>query len=90
MLRRYWFIFYPEDRYGPRNYGVTSYSQTAAKQLLLKALCKLDILTNIAALNDQTEVIEDIDTRLLDQGHVMPNIGVVTFEGVWFPNLSLR
>jgi hypothetical protein len=38
-----------------------------------------------ASLNDTTKVIEDIDIRLLDQGHVIPNMGVVTFKGIWYP-----
>jgi hypothetical protein len=41
-----------------------------------------------ANLNDDTEVIEDIDISLLDQNHVIPNMGVVTFKGVWFPTLA--
>lgn len=40
-------------------------------------------------IDDNIEIIEDIDIRQLDQGHVIPNMGVVTFEGVWFPNLNL-
>jgi len=30
-----------------------------------------------------TEIIENIAIRLLDQGQVVPDIGVETFQGVW-------
>jgi hypothetical protein len=30
-------------------------------------------------------VKEDIDIRSLDQGKIIPNMGVVTHRGVWFP-----
>jgi hypothetical protein len=37
--------------------------------------------------NEVLEVVEDVDVRDLDQGHVVPNIGPVNFRGVWYPNL---
>jgi hypothetical protein len=30
-------------------------------------------------------VIEDVDISTLDQGHVIPNMEVTVFRGVWFP-----
>jgi hypothetical protein len=90
MLKRYWFIVFPEDRFGPRNFGVTAYSKILAKELIIESMIKLNLEEKIKTLNNNTEVIENIDIRLLDEGHVIPNMGVVTFEGVWFPNLSLR
>jgi hypothetical protein len=30
-------------------------------------------------------VIEDVDVRELDQGHVVPNMGDPTVRGVWYP-----
>jgi hypothetical protein len=89
-LKRYWFIVFPKDRFGPRNFGVTAYSKTNGKDLIVDSLNKLNLQQLIENLDDNTEVIENIDIRLLDPGHVIPNMGVVTFEGVWFPNLSLR
>ncbi|MCW2926654.1 MAG: hypothetical protein JWM86_622, partial [Thermoleophilia bacterium] len=32
------------------------------------------------------EVTEDVDVRDLDQGHVIPNMGVVVWRGVWYPS----
>jgi hypothetical protein len=89
-LRRYWFIAFPSDRFGPRNFGVTAYSKYEGKRLIVDSLKKLGLQQLTENLDDNIEVIEDIDIRLLDQGHVIPNMGVVTFEGVWFPNLNLR
>jgi len=85
-LKRYWFVIYPQFRYSQGNFGVTAYSITEARQLLKETLAKLHwpIPENL----DNAEVIENIDIRLLDQGHVIPNMGVVTFRGVWFPGLN--
>ncbi|EAZ97904.1 hypothetical protein MELB17_13567 [Marinobacter sp. ELB17] len=36
-------------------------------------------------LNDY---IENIDVQTLDRDHVIPNMGVCTERGIWFPNVS--
>ena len=89
-LKRYWFVVFPSDRFGPRNFGVTAYSKSEGRKLIIDSLKKIELQQLTENLDDNIEVIEDIDIRLLDQGHVIPNMGVVTFEGVWFPNLNLR
>ena len=33
------------------------------------------------------EVVEDVDVRDLDEGHVLPNLGDPSARGVWFPRL---
>jgi hypothetical protein len=33
------------------------------------------------------KVVEDVDTRTLEEGHVRPNIGVPVVRGVWFPKI---
>lgn len=88
-LKRYWFIVFPADRFGPRNFGVTAYSKNEARTLLIDSLTKLNFQNLTESLNDKTEVIEDIDITLLDQDHVILNMGVVTFKGVWFPRLNM-
>lgn len=88
MLKRYWFIVYPQDRFGPKNIGVSAYSKDEAKALIIDTLTRINLIEYFANLNDDTEVIEDIDIMQLDQNHVIPNMGIVTFKGVWFPNLN--
>ena len=88
MLRRYWFIVYPQDRFGPRNIGVSAYSKTEAMKLASETLRKLNLTEYLADFNEHTESIENIDIRLLDQNDVIPNMGVVTWKGVWWPNLN--
>ena len=31
------------------------------------------------------ECVEDVDVSQLDQGHVIPNMGIVVDRGIWFP-----
>lgn len=87
-LNRYWFIVFPGDRFGTRNFGVTAYSKNEGKQLIFDTLKRYKLEYLAESIDDNTEVIEDIDIRLLDQLHVIPNMGVVVLKGVWFPNLK--
>ncbi|MDB5276090.1 MAG: hypothetical protein JWR61_1045 [Ferruginibacter sp.] len=89
-LRRYWFITFPDNPYGPQNIGVSAYTKEEAK-LLIRQLSLRDAYMALisASLNDTTKVIEDIDIRLLDQGNVIPNMGVVTFKRIWYPSLNM-
>lgn len=91
MLKRYWFILYPEHRYGPFNVGVTAVSVGEAKELALKNFRKINYYEPLQLLeeNEDVEVIENIDIQLLDKENVLPNIGPVIFKGVWFPRLNL-
>ena len=90
LLTTYWFVTFPESRLGPKNFGVTAYSKEDAKQLIIETVNCYGLRPYIDNLNDETEVIEDIDIRTLDQGHVMPNMGDITFRGVWYPHFSLH
>jgi hypothetical protein len=40
-----------------------------------------------AGLPPVREVIEDVDVRTLDAGHVLPNMGDPSVRGVWFPRI---
>ena len=73
-LRRFWFEI--EKGHGV---GVTAYSIDDARGIIKKE----------ASLNcvEIIKIIEDIDIRSLDSGHVIPNIGPVNFRGIWYPNL---
>lgn len=91
MLRRYWFVIYPEWRYGPLNAGVTATSTEQARELLLKNFTKINYWEPLERLkNEHIEVIENINIQLLDEEHVLPNMGPVIFKGVWFPRLNMH
>jgi hypothetical protein len=88
---RYWFVIFPGDRYGRGNIGVSAYTVEQAKSIIANEASRDFYVAEISKdLNDNTEIIEDIDIRLLDKGFVIPNMGVVTFVGIWWPNLSLQ
>ena len=90
MLKRYWFIVSPQDRYGACNVGVTASTLNEARQLIKNTFDKIN-WTHISGREiDEAEVIENINIKLLDAGHVIPNMGVVTFKGVWFPCLNFQ
>jgi len=38
MLKRYWFIIFPENAYGPKNLGVTAFSEAQAKSIAKQEL----------------------------------------------------
>lgn len=81
MLRRFWFNFKNIPPFCPLwlGCGVTGYDHSDALQLLART---------VFAENPQLEVdtmIEDVDIRTLDAGHVLPNMGMPAVRGVWFP-----
>jgi hypothetical protein len=102
-LRRFWFEFdVPEAKwpagsgvtldfppgstlaqmYLKRGCGVTGYDQADCEQLIRADLLKGENLPPI------TRVIENVDVQTLDRGHVIPNMGVVVWRGVWWPGLN--
>lgn len=88
MLKRYWLVLYPVHRYGPRNIGITAFSPEQAKSLAKNAMENLGWQDISEEKINQAEIIENIDIRKLDTGHVIPNVGVVSRLGVWFPNCN--
>jgi hypothetical protein len=68
---------------------VSAYTKTEAKQLIKSTFTKINWIHISEIEIDKAEIIENIDIQLLDTNHVIPNIGVVTFKGVWFPSLNL-
>lgn len=76
-LRRFWF---PVT--GHLGIGVTAWSLDEAASLATKAA------QDLSWEFDGAQVVEDVDVRDLDQGHVIPNMGVVSWRGVWYPKLS--
>lgn len=88
MLKRYWLILYPENRFGPGNIGVTAFTPDHAKTIAKKTVLGIGWKHVTQTLIDKAEVVENIDVTTLDKNHVRPNMGVVSWEGVWWPNLN--
>lgn len=88
MLKRYWLVANPENRFGPKNLGVTAFSVLQAKSLIIEELRRLGWQQIPDEQINEAEIIENIDIQELDQLHVIPNIGIVTRQGVWFPNCN--
>lgn len=83
-MHRYWFEFCeePAGELPPgcdRGCGVTALDRTDALQILQTYVFGDQVVAPIA------RVIEDIDIRELDQGHVVPNMEPPNGRGVWFP-----
>jgi len=82
-LHRYWFEFSgPREALPPGGWigcGVTAVDRADAEQLLVAGPFRG------TALPPLERVVEDVDVRDLDAGHVLANMGDVTRRGVWFP-----
>ncbi len=80
-LRRFWFRFRdpPKHTCLGLGCGVTARDYDDAVGILRSTLFKTREMPQIA------EVIEDVDVSTLDAGHVIPNMEVPVFRGVWFP-----
>ena len=63
--------------------GVSAYSRAEAETMARNAASRMGWAF------DANGVVEDVDVRGLDQNHVVPNMGPVTFHGVWYPMLNL-
>jgi hypothetical protein len=79
LLQRYWF----NTREG-LGIGVTAYSVDDAKHLIDDAARRWGWDYEVL------KIVEDVDVRDLDQGHVVPNMGPPNLRGIWYPNLNLR
>lgn len=83
-LRRYWIEFSGEASFslGFRpGCGVTAFDRDDAITLVREGFGERDLPT-------PSRIVEDVDVRTLDQGHVIPNMGDVTRRGIWFPRPS--
>jgi hypothetical protein len=80
-LQRFWFTFeeFPESTPLNLGCGVTAYEYEDALALLREHVFRISAMPKIA------KCIEDVDVRGLDQSHVVPNMGLVTDRGIWFP-----
>ncbi|HEV7646131.1 MAG TPA: hypothetical protein VGO50_19500 [Pyrinomonadaceae bacterium] len=88
-LIRYWIRFnFSEDQPRYKSYvglkmgcGVTAYSLDDAVELMKGQIFNNDPFPEIK------QVVENIDISSLDN-HVLPNIGLVNYRGIWFPNIG--
>ena len=80
-LKRFWFTFKKPPQFSPFGIGcgVTAFDYADALNILsAKVFVK-------ASMPEIESVVSDVDLQALDPHHVLPNIGVVTNRGVWFP-----
>ena len=83
QLHRYWIRFERVDDKPVHvlywGCGVTAQDLATALNIIQTELLAGDELPEVV------EVIEDVDVSMLDQGHVVPNMGCVACYGIWFP-----
>ncbi|HKP70390.1 MAG TPA: hypothetical protein VJV05_13975 [Pyrinomonadaceae bacterium] len=75
LMTRYWFVM--ETGLG---IGITAYSIDDAKALI-------ETHKELLLTGKVLSIVENVDVRTLDQGHVIPNMGPPNVRGVWSPNL---
>jgi hypothetical protein len=83
VLRRYWFEFElriddPHPLGVLSGCGVTAFDFEDALSLLRDRVFHESVPHIV-------NVIEDVDVSTLDPGHVLPNMGVPSLRGVWYP-----
>jgi hypothetical protein len=81
VLTRFWFTFKTAIEFSPLNIGcgVTAYDYEDARNIL-----NLYVFIN-KPIPEIASALANVDIRSLDQNHVIPNMGVVSDRGVWFP-----
>lgn len=77
LLKVFWIEFGPTlaDKY-----GVTAYTFDDAVNILRQTVFSKEEILPVL------KYTEDIKVEDLDQNHVVPNMGVITIRGVWFPS----
>jgi anti-sigma factor RsiW len=82
-LHRYWVRFETPSETFPLGasvgVGVTAMDRADAERVSQESVFQKRALPRIAS------VIEDVDIRDLDEGHVLPNVGDPSLRGIWFP-----
>ena len=83
MLHRYWLTLAPISHSSIRvaGCGITAYDEADARRLF-----ETTVVPYLGP-REIVGIIEDIDVTTLDQGHVIPNMGICSNRGVWYPNL---
>ena len=91
LLHRYWFEFdfsAQAASYGWRylpalGCGITAYNYADAIRIMQIFLLRDPGMPLFKA------VIVDIDVSTLDPRHILPNIGVPVWRGLWYPKITL-
>lgn len=85
MLKRFWFTFEESPYPSVLNIGcgVTAFNYADAVGLIRKYLSKGEDLPRIVECSENV-VVSDLDKK-----HVLPNIGVASNRGIWFPQTSI-
>ena len=76
FLSPYWIVAPAEL---PKEFGVTAYSTEDALKLLAEAKFSVD---------PAVAEVREVRFEELDANHVVPNMGVISRRGVWYPNLN--
>jgi hypothetical protein len=83
MLKMFWFKFEADSKLWPTalnlGCGVTAYNYEDAVNILKERVFAGKPFPKVS------ELLLDVNVQDLDPGHVVPNMGVVTQRGVWFP-----
>jgi hypothetical protein len=79
-LKRYWVEFdYRVMNFPSPHYGIMAYSCEDAL-LILK-----EVVFKYAVMPEPIRLTENVDISTLDAGHVLPNMAVPYWRGIWFP-----
>jgi len=83
LLKRYWIKFEKFSYPTPLNLGcgITAFDVEDAKEILKTYPFQNGVLPSIV------DIEENIDISTLDNKHILPNIGLVTDRGIWFPQV---
>jgi hypothetical protein len=79
LLTKYWLTFDKESAY-PLGIGVTAFDTQDAENLVAQNLFGGSLIPAF-----QLRIIASLNE--LESNHVLPNIGPITFRGIWYPNL---
>jgi hypothetical protein len=81
-MRRFWIEIDDEKDKAPlfegRSFGITALDAEDALGLLEHHVFK-------GGLPGIRKLVSDVDVSVLDQNHVVPNMGNVLIRGIWFP-----
>lgn len=84
MYKRFWFEFEVENAFVVPPGIAIGCGVTALDYFDALKIMDEKVFTHISRPKFK-KVIENVDIRTLDQGHVIPNMRPPVYRGVWFP-----